>query len=63
MNKFLSFIPVHRIARGLLLVLAATAACAFFSACGGPAYRHEGRVDRRGDRQDYRQDRRYERWD
>ena len=55
MNKFLSSIPTHRIAHTLLLVLA----CAFISACAGPAYRHEGRVDRRGDRQDYRQDRRY----
>jgi hypothetical protein len=63
MNASFSSIPVHRIARALLLVFAATAASAFFSACAGPAYRHEHRVERRDDRQDYRVDRRHNRWD
>jgi hypothetical protein len=61
MNEFLSSIHSHRIARALLVVFAATAACTFLSACTGPAYRHERRVDRRVDRHEDRWDRRYDR--
>ena len=61
---------VDRVAKALLFVFAVGPAGVFFSACTGPAYRHERRVDRRGDRwerrddrQDYRVDRRYDRMD
>jgi hypothetical protein len=37
------------------LMFAATAACTFFSACVGPAYRHQARVENRVDR-------RHDRW-
>ena len=63
MKALLSLFPVYRVAKALLFIFAASAACAFFSACTGPAYRHERRVDRRVDRQDYREDRRHNRWD
>ena len=57
MKNSLSSIPTQRIARSLLLILAATAACTFFSACAG----HETRVERRQDRRENRQDRRADR--
>jgi hypothetical protein len=43
-------------------MFAATAACTFFSACVGTAYRHEARVENRVDRRDDRWDRRDDRW-
>ena len=43
----------------LLLVLAASS----LTACSGPAYRHDRRVDRRDDRHDDRWDRRSDRYD
>jgi hypothetical protein len=55
MKNSLYSIPTQRIARGLVLVFAATAACTFFSACVGPAYRHQARVENRVDR-------RHDRW-
>lgn len=63
MKACLSSIPLHHIARALLLMFAVTGAAAFLSACAGPEYRHDRRVDRRGDRRDYRYDRRYDRYD
>ena len=57
MKNSLSSIPTQRIARSLLLILAATAACTFFSACAG----HETRVERRQDRRENRQERRADR--
>jgi hypothetical protein len=57
MKTSLSSIPTQRIARALLLILAATAACTFFSACAG----HEARVERRQDRREDRQERRADR--
>ncbi|HET6407650.1 MAG TPA: hypothetical protein VFG14_07200 [Chthoniobacteraceae bacterium] len=63
MNDVLSSIPTHRISRGLLFLFASIAAGTVLSACTGPEYRHDSRVDRRGDRQDYRTDRRYDRAD
>jgi hypothetical protein len=59
MENTLSSIPTQRITRALLLMFAATAACTFFSACVGPAYRHQARVENRVDR---RMDRRHDRW-
>jgi hypothetical protein len=59
MKNSLASIPTQRIARGLVLTFAATAACTFFSACFGTAYRHEARVENRVDR---RMERRSERW-
>ena len=50
MKNSLSSIPTQRIARGLVLTFAATAACTFFSACFGTAYRHDARVENRVDR-------------
>ena len=63
MKNSLSSIPTQRIARSLLLILAATAACTFFSACVGHQARVENRQDRRADRQDRRQDRQEQRQD
>ena len=57
MKTSLSSIPTQRIARALLLTLAATAACTFFSACVGHQARVENRQDRRADRQERRADR------
>ena len=57
MKNSLSSIPTQRIARALLLTLAATAACTFSSACAG----HETRVERRQDRRENRQERRADR--
>ena len=55
MKTSLSSIPTKRIARSLLLILAATAACTFFSACVGHQARVENRQERRSDRQERRQ--------
>jgi hypothetical protein len=63
MKACLSSILFHHIARILLLIFAVIAVGPFLSACAGPAYRHDRRVDRRTDRRDYRYDRRYDRWD
>ena len=57
MKNSLSSIPTQPIARTLPLILAATAACTFFSACAG----HERRVERRQDRRENRQERRADR--
>ena len=57
MKTSLTSIPTRRIARALLLTLAATAACTFFSACVGHQARVENRQDRRADRQERRADR------
>jgi hypothetical protein len=57
MKTSLSSIRTQRIARALLLTLAATAACTFFSACFGNQARIENRQDRRADRQERRADR------
>jgi hypothetical protein len=62
MKNSLSSIPTRRTARALLLMFAATAACTFFSACVGTAYRHEARVENRVDRRHDRWDRRHDRW-
>ena len=57
-------IRIQRIARSLLLILAATAACTFFSACVGHQARVENRQEeRRADRQERRQDRQEQRQD
>ena len=53
----LSSIPTQRIARTLLLTLAATAACTFFSACVG----HQARVENRQDRREIDEQRRADR--
>jgi hypothetical protein len=47
----------------LLVVFACSAAATLLSACAGPAYRHDARVDHRVDRRDDRYDRRDNRWD
>jgi hypothetical protein len=47
----------QRIARSLLLILAATAACTFYSACVGHQARVENRQERRADRQERRENR------
>ena len=57
MKNSLSSIPTQPIARTLPLILAATAACTFFSACAG----HERRVERRQDRREHREERREDR--
>jgi hypothetical protein len=66
MKHLLCYIPTERIAQALTLIVAVTAACTFFSACAGPAYRHqarvENRIDRRQDRIENRIDRRQDRW-
>jgi len=62
MKALISSVPIHRPAKALLFVFAASTVCAFFSACAGPAYRHERRVDRRGERWDRREDRYEDRW-
>ena len=70
LGQLKSVTPVHRpepaqligqrqkIARSLLLILAATAACTFFAACVGHQARVENRQERRADRQERREDRR-----
>lgn len=62
--------PINRLrnfARPLFLAISISWACTWFSACAGPAYRHEARVDnrvdRRHDRWDYREDRHVDRVD
>ena len=62
MKHALSSMPTHRIARALLLTFVATAACTFFSACVGPRYRHQERVEDRVDRRMDRREDRYNRW-
>ena len=52
MKNSVSSIPTERIARMLLLILAATAACTFFFACVGHQARVENRQERRADRQE-----------
>ena len=63
MKNSLTSIPTQRIARSLLLILAATAACTFFSACAGHERRVERRQDRRENREERREDRRENRQD
>ena len=55
MKNSLCSTPTRQIARALVLMFAATAACTFFLACAGPAYRHQARVENRVDR-------RHDRW-
>jgi hypothetical protein len=66
MKYSLPFLPTQRIAQALALIVAVTAACTSFSACAGPAYRHqarvENRIDRRQDRIEDRIERRQDRW-
>lgn len=60
MKASISPLATSRIARTLLLIVAAAGIATFFSACYGPAARHDHRVDRRVDRH---VDRHEDRWD